>query len=228
MAKEEKTPVLESNIFKFTRPGITVDVVLFAIINNELKVGLIKRQEEPYFGKHALPGRFVRYEEKIEDTARKALEAKGNIDASKIHLEQLYTFGQELKRDTRIRTITIVYYALIDAEEILRQNGNKFLWESVYNLPSLSFDHKDIILFALDSLREKIAVSDFARKLMPEKFTLTKLQETYEIILHKKQDKRNFRKKMLSLGILKETKEITTDVSHRPARIYSFKKMEGK
>ena len=222
---KEKTPALESDIFKFTRPGIAVDVVLFAIINDDLKVGLIKRQEEPYFGKHALPGRFVRYEEKIEDTARKALETKGNIDASKIYLEQLYTFGQELKRDTRIRTITIVYYALIDSEEITRQKGNNFLLESVYSLPLLSFDHKDIILFALERLREKILISDFARKLMPEKFTLTKFQETYEIIFHKKLDKRNFRKKMLSLGILKEPREMTPDVSHRPAKIYSFKKM---
>lgn len=209
-------------IFKFQRPGIAVDVVLFTIIGHDLKVGLIKREDEPYFGKHALPGRFVRYEEKIEDTARKALETKGNINASGIFLEQLYTFGQELKRDTRIRTISIVYYALIDSAEITKQAGNKFIWESVYKLPQLAFDHKSIILFAVERLRKKLWGSGFAAALMPKEFTLTELQQAYEIILSQKLDKRNFRKKLFEVGIVKKLSKIRRDGAHRPAQLYCF------
>ena len=210
-------------IFKYERPGIAVDVVLFAIINNDLKVGLIKREDEPYHGKHALPGRFVRYDEKIEDTAKKALEIKGNIDQSDILLEQLYTFGQDLERDTRIRTISIVYFALVDFEKIKRQEGNKLLFESVHRLPPMGFDHKSIINFALERLRNDIWTSDFAAALMPKEFTLTELQRAYEIILNQNLDKRNFRKKILEMNILKKISRTKREGPHRPAQIYSFK-----
>lgn len=214
---------LHREFSKIQMPGVAVDVVLFAIINNELKVALIKREEDPYFSKHALPGRFVRYEEKIEDTARKALETKGNISASNIFLEQLYTFGQNLERDTRIRTISIVYYALIDSAEITKQAGNKFIWESVYKLPSLAFDHEKIIKYALERLRDKLFASDFVAALMPSEFTLSELQNAYEIILSKQLDKRNFRKKIFEIGILKMQK-LKRIGSHRPAQLYSIKK----
>ncbi len=213
----------QDEILKFQRPGIAVDVVLFAIINNSLKVALIKREDDPYLGKHALPGRFVRYEEKIEDTARKALETKGNISASNIFLEQLYTFGQNLERDTRIRTISIVYYALIDSAEITKQAGNKFLWESMFKLPPLAFDHEKIIKYALKRLRDKLFASDFVAALMPNEFTLSELQNAYEIILSKKLDKRNFRKKIIEIGMLKMQK-LKRIGSHRPAQLYSIKK----
>lgn len=213
----------DKEFLRHARPGIAVDVVLFAIINNNLKVALIKREDNPYFGKHALPGRFVRYEEKIEDTARKALEAKGNINASNIFLEQLYTFGQNLERDTRIRTISIVYYALIDSAEITKQAGNKFIWESVYKLPALAFDHEKIIKYALERLRDKLFASDFIAALMPSEFTLSELQNAYEIILNEKLDKRNFRKKVLEMDMLKKEK-LKRVGSHRPAQLYSVKK----
>ena len=216
----------DKEFLKIIRPGVAVDVVLFAITNNDLKVALIKREDEPYYGKHALPGRFVRYEEKIEDTARKSLETKGNINAANIYLEQLYTFGQNLERDTRIRTISIVYYALIDSAEITKQAGNKFLWESAYKLPSLAFDHEKIIKFALDKLREKLFASDFVAALMPENFTLSELQNAYEIILDKKLDKRNFRKRMAALKVLQSTKETKMEGAHRPALLYKFKNKE--
>src|SRR5689334_283443 len=127
-----------SDIWSFKRPGVAVDVVLLTLLNGELKVGLIRREEPPHQGKRALPGRFVRYEEAISDTARMALVTKGNIDTKNVYLEQLYTFGENLDRDTRIRTISIVYYGLVDSHTIADQTGNKFLWESVYDLPPLA------------------------------------------------------------------------------------------
>jgi len=214
---------IEVDIFKFKRPGVAVDVILFTIKNGELQVGLIQREEAPYSGKYALPGRFVRYEEPIEETARQALKIKGGINPHSVFLEQLYTFGQNLERDTRIRTISIVYFGLISVEKIDFQKGNKFQWFSVYKLPSLAFDHQQIIDYAVQRLREKIWRSSFAFQLLPAEFTLTELQKAYEVILGEPLDKRNFRKRLLDLAILKDLKKKKRGGVHRPAAIYTFK-----
>lgn len=210
------------DLHKVVKPALAVDVILFTIKNEDLKVGLIKREDEPYFGKYALPGRFVRYDEPIETTARMALKLKGGINPDKVFFEQLYTFGQDLHRDTRIRTVTIVYYGLIDSQKIDFQQGNLLTWHSVYDLPALAFDHKQIIEYAVHRLRKKVMESDFAFQLMPEEFTLTGLQKAYEVILDKKLDKRNFRKKIKELHILKDLKKKKQEGAHRPAALYSF------
>ncbi len=215
----QQTTADEFNQFK--RPGLAVDVILFTIEENDLKVALIKREEEPYFGRHALPGRFVRYEETIETTAKIALKLKGNINPDSVFLEQLYTFGDNLIRDTRIRTVTVVYYGLIDSTKI-DQIGNKFHWHSVYKLPELAFDHERIIKYATDRLRKKVLESDFAFQLMPDEFTLTELQKAYEVILDKELDKRNFRKKLLEMKIVKPLRKKKMDGAHRPAELFSF------
>lgn len=212
----------DDDFFKYKMPGVAVDVVLFTIKDNDLQVGLIQRAEDPYSGKFALPGRFVRYEEPIEETARMALKLKGGIDPELVFLEQLYTFGQNLKRDTRIRTISIVYYGLVDSQKIDFQSGSKFLWKSVYKLPPLAFDHKEVIEYAIKRLRKKVLESDFAFQLMPEEFTLSGLQKAYQVILNKELDKRNFRKKIMELHILKDLKKQKMEGAHRPAQLYSF------
>ncbi len=206
-------------LFTAQKPALAVDVVLFTIVENDLKVGLIQRQEEPYFGKYALPGRFVRYEEPIETTAKIALQQKANIEPESVFLEQLYTFGQDLHRDTRLRVITIVYYGLVRAENI---GGSKISWHSFYKLPQTAFDHANIIDCAVQRLRRKVLEGDFAFQLMPEAFTLTELQKAYEVILHKELDKRNFRKKIQELHILKDLKKTKMEFAHRPARLYAF------
>ena len=212
----------DDDFSKYQMPGVAVDVVLFTIKDDHLQVGLIQRKEEPYLGKFALPGRFVRYEEPIEETAKIALKLKGGIDPDAVFLEQLYTFGQNLKRDTRVRTISIVYYGLIDSQKIDFQTGSKFVWKSVYKLPPLSFDHKDVIEYAIQRLRKKVLETDFALQLMPEEFTLSELQKAYETILNKEIDKRNFRKKIMELHILKDLKKQKMEGAHRPAQLYSF------
>ena len=111
---------------------------------------------------------------------------------------------------------------MIDPDEINRQEGNAFHWKSVYKLPKLAFDHKDIILFTVDKLRDKLLKEDFVFKLMPAEFTLSELQKTFEIILDKKLDKRNFRKKIIELYRLKDLKRKKTVGAHRPAQLYSF------
>src|SRR3989344_3597102 len=210
----------DDDFSKYQMPGVAVDVVLFTIKDDHLQVGLIQRKEEPYLGKFALPGRFVRYEEPIEETAKIALKLKGGIDPDAVFLEQLYTFGQNLKRDTRVRTISIVYYGLIDSQKIDFQTGSKFVWKSVYKLPPLSFDHKDVIEYAIQRLRKKVLETDFALQLMPEEFTLSELQKAYETILNKEIDKLNFRKKIMELHILKDLKKQKMEGAHRPAQLY--------
>ena len=211
----------KDDLDKYNKPGLAVDVILFTIKNDDIKVGLIKREDNPYLGKYALPGRFVRYNEKIEDTARIALKLKGKINPGEVFLEQLYTFGQNLKRDTRIRTVTIVYYGLIDSNKIDFQEGNLFTWHSVYNLPEIAFDHKRIIEYSIHRLRKKVQESDFAFQLMSKEFTLTELQRAYEVILGTELDKRNFRKKISELHILKDLHKKKKG-PHRPAALYSF------
>ena len=211
----------EDPIVAAKKPALAVDVVLFTIKNNDLKVGLIQRDEDPYFGKYALPGRMVRYDEPVETTAKMALKLKCGVNPEAVFLEQLYTFGDDLKRDTRMRVVAIVYYGLVDASHI-NFKTEKLQWHSVYDLPPVAFDHKNIMEYAVHRLRRKVLDSDFAFQLMPPEFTLTELQKAYEVILHKTLDKRNFRKKMLELHILKDSKKMKMEGAHRPARLYSF------
>ena len=218
--EEEK----DVDLHKVQKPAVAVDVILLTVKDNDLRVGLIKRGENPYLGRFALPGRFVRYVEPIEDTARMALKRKGNINPDSVFLEQLYTFGQNLHRDTRIRTISIVYYGLVKSQDIDFQSGNKFIWHSVYKLPELAFDHKEIIISALERMRKKLMNSDLAFQFMPVEFTLTELQKTYEIILSEKLDKRNFRRKILESSVLKDLKKKKLEGVHRPAGLYTFKR----
>jgi 8-oxo-dGTP diphosphatase len=207
-------------IHKAKKPALAVDVVLFTIKSDDLKVGFIKRDEEPFFGKYALPGKFVKYMEVIKDTAKRTLQLEGNVNPNNVFLDQLYTFGKDVKRDPRLHVITCVYYGLVDSMKL--GNENKLIWYSVYNLPPLAFDHKDIVRYAIKRLRKKVLEGDFAFQLMSDEFTLSELQKVYEIILDEKLDKRNFRKKIKELHIIKDLKKQKRDGAHRPAALFSF------
>lgn len=212
------------DVKKFDRPSVTVDVIIFTIQDDELKVVLVKRKAWPFEGQWALPGGFVKMDESLEDAAIRELSEETGV--KDVYLEQLYSFG-EPKRDPRTRVITISYFALINSEKIrlmAATDVSDVKWFSVKHLPAVAFDHKQIIDYALQRLRWKLEYTNVAYSLLPEKFTLTDLQRAYEVILDRKLDKRNFRKKIVSLNILKDTKETTQDVSHRPAKLYTFKK----
>ncbi|HLP79145.1 MAG TPA: NUDIX domain-containing protein [Acidobacteriota bacterium] len=207
---------------KYQMPGVAVDIILFTIRNNRLMVGLIKREDDPYFGAFALPGRFVRYDEKIEDTAKQALQLKCGIDPAKVYLEQLYTFGQNLDRDTRIRTITIIYYGIIKSNDTSFESGTKLSWHNVSDLPKLAFDHSNIIAFAADKLKSKTNSEHIAFKFLADEFTLTQAQKTYETLLGTALDKRNFRKKIMELDLVTDTRKKFQEGVHRPAALYRF------
>jgi len=208
--------------YLYKNPSVTVDVIVFTVIDNELKVLLVKRKYEPFQGKWVIPGGFVRAEESLEDAAKRELLEETNV--KDIYMEQLYTFGAP-KRDPRGRVITIAYMSLINSSNIdlkASSDAAEAKWHPIYKMPELGFDHKDILDYALQRLRYKLEYTTIAFQLLPEAFTLTALQTVYEIIFNKKLDKRNFRKKILSLGFIKDTKRMKRDVAHRPAKIYSF------
>ena len=198
---------------------ITVDVVILTIKNNALQVLLVKRTNEPFKDKWAIPGGYVRLSENLDDAAMRVLKEKTNVD--NIYLEQLYTFGDPLRHPVA-RVITCAYFALIRAEDVNVSTDENVQWHRIDDLPALAFDHKEIIQYSLKRTRERLDFCPIAFQLLPPKFTLTELQRSYEMITAKKFDKRNFRKKMLSSSILKELDECTKSASKRPARLYSF------
>ncbi len=208
--------------YLYENPSVTVDIVVFTVVGEDLKVALVKRKYAPFRGRWVIPGGFVRANEPLDDAAKRELLEETNV--KDIYLEQLYTFGDP-KRDPRGRVVTIAYFALINSSNVdLRASSDaaEARWFSVKELPELGFDHKKIIVYALQRLKYKLEYTTVAFQLLPREFTLTELQLVYEIIFGKTIDKRNFRKKILSLGIVEETGKRTEDVAHRPAQLYCF------
>ncbi|WP_256009209.1 NUDIX hydrolase [Desertivirga xinjiangensis] len=202
----------------------SVDCVVFGFEDGVLKILLVERNEEPFNGWWALPGFFVQHDEGIDYAAERILyELTGLRD---IYMEQLYTFG-DVNRHPEGRVITVAYYAMIrlSGKNELHPTSNivkKAFWHPIADLPKLGFDHTEIFEKSLDKIKRKISYQPIAFELLPEKFTLTQLQNVYEAILNKKLDKRNFRKKMLNYGILKELDEKQRGVSFRAAALYKF------
>lgn len=204
----------------------SIDCVIFGFDEGELKILLIERNEEPYKDWWALPGYLVEQNESLDHAATRILhELTGLRD---IYMEQFYTFG-DVDRHPQGRVITVAYYAMIrlnGPKELkpVTSYARKAVWYPVRDLPKLAFDHTKIFEKGFVKIRNKIAYQPIAFELLPEKFTLTQLQSLYEVILNKNLDKRNFRKKMLNYGILKELNEKQKGVSYRAARLYKFDK----
>ena len=207
--------------YEYPRPALAVDCVVFGLDQSDLKVLLIQRKLEPAH-LWALPGGFVHVDETLDDAARRELrEEAGVTDA---FLEQLYTFG-ELDRDPRERVVTVAYYALVklgDHKIRAATDAEGVAWFGLDDLPRLAFDHRRIIDVAHERLRGKVRYAPIGFELLPPRFTLTQLQRLYELVLGTDLDKRNFRKKILSMDLLVETDEVETGVRHRAARLYRF------
>ncbi|MFV8751180.1 NUDIX hydrolase [Nannocystaceae bacterium ST9] len=210
--------------YEYPRPALTVDCVVFGLDLDEddLEILLVRRGLEPFLGKWALPGGFVRVDETLEDAALRELEEETGL--RKVFLEQLYTFGA-LDRDPRERIVTVAYYALVklsDHKVKAATDASDAAWFSIHDLPELAFDHQQILDAAHERLRGKLRWQPIGFELLPKKFTLTQLQRMYEIILERQLDKRNFRKKILAMDLLVELDEVQRDVAHRAARLYKF------
>ncbi len=218
----------DKTLATYETPLVTVDIVILTVEGGKLKVLLIQRKQPPYQHMWAIPGGFIRTGETLEDAAERQLYEETNV--KNIYLEQLYSFGAP-ERDPRARVITVAYYALISADRLSIQanaNAEDVRWFDTAELPELAFDHRHIVHLAWQRLKEQLKDSNISFQLLPEKFTLTELQRVYELILQKKLDKRNFRKKILSLGIVIETDETKMEGYHRPAQLYAFKERQKK
>ncbi|SHI41235.1 8-oxo-dGTP diphosphatase [Rubritalea squalenifaciens DSM 18772] len=208
--------------YEYERPALTVDCVLFGLDEEGLKVLLIRRGMEPYQGKWALPGGFVRVGEALRNAAERELEEEAGV--KNVFLEQLYTFGDP-GRDPREHVVSVAYYALVNLEDhevVADTDASDAGWFALDDLPGLAFDHEEILEVAKERLKGKIRYQPIGFELLPELFSLSRLQKLYEAVLERPLDKRNFRKKLLKLGILEETDEVEKDVARRAARLYRF------
>lgn len=208
--------------YEHPRAALAVDCVVFGLDETDLKILLIQRDLDPFRGRWALPGGFLRLDETIDQAARRELREETGLD--QVFLEQLATFG-DLDRDPRERVVTVAHYALVRLSDHRVQaatDARDAAWFAIDDLPTLAFDHDRILTQALARLQGKVRWQPIGFELLPQKFSLTRLQRMYEIILERPLDKRNFRKKALALGILEELDEVEQDVAHRAARLYRF------
>jgi 8-oxo-dGTP diphosphatase len=206
------------------RPALTVDCVVFGLDAEDLQVLLVQRGVEPFRGRWALPGGFVRLHETLEEAARRELEEETGV--RQVFLEQLYTFGA-VNRDPRERVVSVAYYALAklsDHRIKAATDARDAAWFAVSDVPPLAFDHDDILAVALERLKSKVRYQPIGFELLPAKFTLGQLQRLYETVLERPLDKRNFRKKILGMDLLVGLDEVEMDVAHRAARLYRFDK----
>ena len=216
--------------YEYERPGLTVDCVIFGLDLDEetLKVMLIERDIEPFAGVWAIPGGFVRSNETLLAAATRELKEETGI--TDVFLEQLYTFGDP-GRDPRGWVVSVAYYALVAPEKHYihaTTDARDARWFPVNSLPRLAFDHAEILETALGRIRGKLTYAPVGFELLPQKFTVKQLQKLYEIVLGRKLDNRNFRKKIFAMDVLRELDEMQRGVPHRAARLYKFDERKYK
>lgn len=201
---------------------VTVDVVIFTVRDDALQLLLVQRGTTPFKDRWALPGGFIREHEPLEQAALRELEEETGV--RDVYLEQLYTFGDP-GRDPRGRVITVAYYALIASDRQTLAAGTDAAaarWWPAGSPPPLAFDHRDILEYAVERLRNKLEYTTVGFQLLPARFTLTQLQRVYEAILGRALDKRNFRRKMELLDVLTPLEEWVQEGAGRPAQLYRF------
>jgi len=201
---------------------LAVDAVLFMVRDEQLEVLLMPVNIQPHFsGVHGVPGGLIDSSETADEAAERHLLEKAGV--KNMYMEQLYTFS-DVERDPRGRVVSVAYIALISQEQAGKIANKKDVeWFPVKKLPELAYDHRKIIQTAIERLSIKLEYTNIVCNLLPDEFTLSELQNIYEIILNKEIDKRNFRKKILSLGMLKEVSGKKVGGANRPAQVYSFK-----
>ena len=206
--------------YKYPHPAVTADCVIFGFDGVSIKVLLIQRGIEPFKGKWAFPGGFMKIDETAEECARRELEEETGLkDAS---VEQFHTFS-DVNRDPRERVITVAHYALVKLSEVKGgDDAASAKWFELETIPSLAFDHDCILRMALSRLKERICFEPIGFELLPDVFTMTELQNLYEAILEVKFDRRNFYNKMLKLGILSEAEPRPANASRRTPTKYRF------
>lgn len=206
---------------------VALDCIIFGFDRKKLKLLLIKRDFEPEKGNWSLMGGFLQRDESLDEAAHRILHKLTGL--GNIYLEQLHGFG-EIDRDPVERTISIAYYALInihDHDEDLVTDYDA-QWFDIEDVPDLIFDHNRMVKAAKSRLRHKAATQPVGFELLPDKFTLPELQQLYEAIYETELDKRNFRRRILSMNVLEKTSEKQKKYSKKGAYLYKFDESKYK
>ena len=205
--------------YKYPHPAVTTDCIVFGFDGTKLNLLLINRGIEPYKGSWALPGGFMKIDETAEQGALRELQEETGV--KDIYIEQLQAFTA-VDRDPRERVMTIAFMAFVRQEKYEVIAGDDAAqWFPVNSLPQLAFDHNEIITLALDKLRWKMTYEPLAFRLLNKTFTISQLQTIYEVVFDKKFDRRNFHKKLTSLGYIIPTDEQQKTIG-RPSTLYTF------
>lgn len=206
--------------FAYQHPMIAVDDVIFTIDGSQLLVLLIQSTKAQFKGMWALPGGMVQPNESVDDAASRHLKEKTGV--KDVYLEQLYTFG-DVSRDPFGRVVSVAYLALMPNRFLDLKTTNLYTgidWFSATKPPALAYDHKQILLLAIQRLKAKLEYSTIAFSLLPKEFTLRQLQNVYETVLGHEIDKRNFRKKISELKLVVPTGKQERGTPNRPAELY--------
>jgi len=203
--------------------SVAVVVVIFTVQQERLSVLLIERAAPPCQGQWALPGGLLREDETLDGAATRKLAAETGV--SDVFLEQLYTFDSLGEGRAEI---VVTYFALVDVgvTRLRRELEWRPAWHPVRGLTGLAFNNGRILDYAQERLRNKLEYTNVVYSLLPRRFTLTQMQRVYEAILGEPLDKRNFRKRVVSLGIVRETGQTSKQGAHRPAMLYEFTSRE--
>lgn len=222
--KTEKEFLNSYNIHDYDIPLVSVDMAIFTVVEKALCFLAVKRGDYPKKGKWALPGGFIDIagDRTIENTARRKLREKTGVDAA--HLEQVITVGNN-KRDPRGWSVTVVYMALVAPDQLIQTlspSAEEIKWVCVEDIPGklkLAFDHQELLKHCVERLRSKGTYTWLPASLMPESFTLTELQHTFEIIIGRKVDAKSFRRRILEANLVEATGE-TRISGRRPAKLF--------
>ena len=208
--------------YDYPHPAVTTDCVIFGFDGSDLKVLLIERGIEPFKGKWALPGGFLKMDETAHEGALRELEEETGMNNA--YIRQFHTFT-EPGRDPRERVITIAHYALVRLQEVKGgDDAAQARWFTMDEIPPLAFDHDRILRMAQKMLRERIHFEPVGFELLPETFTMKQLQHLYEAILDVHFDRRNFAKKMFHLGLLIQTEDMVRTSPKRESQLLRFNK----
>jgi 8-oxo-dGTP diphosphatase len=223
MSPQRKKPNINTTVvelmpeFQF---AVSVDCVIFGFDENVLKVLLIKSDLDTFRNKWTLLGDLVRPDEDLDEASYRVLNERTGLDT--IYLEQVHTFGA-VKRHPAGRVVTVAYYSLVNVNHTqLRLQDNELHWHSIPEVSNMAFDHQKILDTCYHRLQKKIQEEPIIFNLLENKFSLRELQNVYEAILGVKLDRRNFRKKLFTTGLLTDVGEMEKDVPHRPGKLYTF------
>ena len=203
---------------------VSVDAIVFGYNQeNGISVLLIKRKIPPFKDEWALPGGFVRDEETLEEAVERELSEEAGVSID--YLEQLFTFGKP-DRDPRMRVLSVSYFGLVKSSDFslfASTDAAEAAWFNIYQLPDLAFDHKEIVEKAIARLRAKITYEPIGFELLDRKFLFSDLEHLYTLLLDREIDRRNFKRKMMSLGLVIELNEkAPTLTAGRPGKLYAF------